>query len=181
MSRGSVILNSTFLFILITFALCASETGANVPEEDEIVSTGPNFDAALNALENKEWRTAIESLNKAAEKSRDNADIHNLLGYAYRNLRNFEQAFWHYEQALKLNPRHRSAREYLGEAYLMINILEKAEDELRRLEELCPRGCRQRDMLKAKIEEFKKQPTADQRDSGSTDVPSRDPLQEWLR
>lgn len=145
------------LFVLSAFALSAQVLYANTPEEDEVESTGPNFDAAVRAIENKDWNAAIESLNKAEEKSKDSADIHNLLGYAYRNLRNYEQAFKHYEQAIKLNPRHRSAREYLGEAYLLINNLEKAQDELHRLEELCPRGCRQLDMLKAKIEEVKKE------------------------
>jgi len=28
-----------------------------------------------------------------------------------------KQAFEHYERALKLNPRHRGAHEYVGEAY----------------------------------------------------------------
>jgi Flp pilus assembly protein TadD len=131
------------LFVLSAFAVSAQVTYANIPEEDEVESTGPNFEAAVRAIENKDWNAAIESLNKAEEKSKDNADIHNLLGYAYRNLRK-------YEQAIKLNPRHRSARGYLGEAYLLTNNLAKAQDEFRRLEDLCPRGCQQLDMLKAK-------------------------------
>jgi Flp pilus assembly protein TadD len=144
------------LFVLSAFTLSAQVPYANIPEEDEVESTGPNFEAAVRAIEKKDWNAAIESLNKAQEKSKDNADIHNLLGYVYRNLRKYEQAFKHYEQAIKLNPRHRSAREYLGEAYLLTNNLEKAQDEFRRLEDLCPRGCQQLDMLKAKIEEFQK-------------------------
>ncbi len=148
-------ISRAILSVLSSFALSAQLAYANTPEEDEVESTGPHFDAAVRAIENKDWRAAIESLNKAEEKSKDHADIHNLLGYAYRNLGKYEQAFKHYEQAIKTNPRHRSAREYLGEAYLLINNLEKAQDELHRLEDLCPRGCRQLDMLKAKIEEFK--------------------------
>jgi tetratricopeptide (TPR) repeat protein len=52
----------------------------------------------------------------------DNADIENYLGYAHRNLKQFDAAFKHYKQALVLNPRHRGAHEYIGEAYLMVKI-----------------------------------------------------------
>ena len=50
-----------------------------------------------------------------------NPDLENLLGYAYRHTGRLDEAFRHYAIALRLNPRHRGAREYLGEAYLMVD------------------------------------------------------------
>ena len=48
-----------------------------------------------------------------------NADIQNFLGYAYRRLLRLDAAMQHYQQALTLNPQHRSAHEHLGEAYFL--------------------------------------------------------------
>jgi len=53
------------------------------------------------------------------------ADIQNYLGYAYHRLRQFDLAMRHYQQALTLNPRQRSAHEHLGEAHLRKTISPK--------------------------------------------------------
>jgi Flp pilus assembly protein TadD len=144
------------VLLLSAFALCATTALANLDGDEAAESTDLNFQDALKAVEKKDWKGAIELLNKAAQKDKSNADIQNLLGYSQRNAGNYDAAFKHYEEAIKLNPKHRNAREYLGEAYLMTNNLEKAKDQFRNLERLCPRGCEQLDMLKGKIEEFRK-------------------------
>ena len=48
-----------------------------------------------------------------------NADAQNLLGYAYRNQKKFDLAFRHYNEALRLDPKHKAAHEYVGEAYVL--------------------------------------------------------------
>ena len=73
--------------------------------------------------EAKDWTSAIQFLSKAEVQDDRNPDLENLLGYAYRNIGRFDEAFRHYEVALRLNPRHRGAHEYIGEAYLMVNNL----------------------------------------------------------
>jgi tetratricopeptide (TPR) repeat protein len=147
------ILRKTVL-LLSTFVLGANFALANLGGDEEAENTDPNFQEAVKAVEKKDWKGAIELLNKVKEKG--NADVQNLLGYSQRNAGNYDAAFKHYEEAIKLNPKHRNAHEYLGEAYLMTNNLEKAKDQFRDLESLCPRGCEQLDMLKGKIEEFQK-------------------------
>jgi hypothetical protein len=47
----------------------------------------------------------------------------------------------HYQQALMFNPRHRSAREHLGELYLALGELTKAEEQLTALKEICLIPC----------------------------------------
>ena len=49
------------------------------------------------------------------------AEAHNLAGHAYRKLGDYERALTLYDQALRLNPHHRGALEYLGEAYLELD------------------------------------------------------------
>ena len=71
-------------------------------------------------------------MKKAEVRFPDNADLQNDLGYAYRNVGQFEPAFRHYKRALVLDPRHRGAHEYIGEAYLLVDDLPSAERPWRR-------------------------------------------------
>ena len=61
--------------------------------------------------------------------------------YAYRNQRKFELAFKHYREALRLDPQHRGAHEYIGEAYVMTGNKAKAQEHLAALERICGRNC----------------------------------------
>ena len=47
----------------------------------------------------------------------------------------------HYQQALMLNPRHRSAHEHLGELYLVLGEPNKAEEHLAALKLICLIPC----------------------------------------
>ena len=89
----------------------------------EAVALDPDYAAAKQALERKDWKEAARRFSKAVLRDPDNADLHNYLGYSYRHLRQFEPAFKHYKRALALNPRHRGAHEYIGEAYLITGDL----------------------------------------------------------
>ena len=61
-----------------------------------------------------------------------NADYHNLYAYSIRKGANPDMnlVFKHYNEALRLDPRHRGAHEYIGEAYLMVGNLPKAKEHL---------------------------------------------------
>ena len=62
----------------------------------------------------------------------------------------------HYQQALTLNPRHRSAHEHLGEAHLAQGDLAKAKEHLAALEQACLIPCDEYDDLKRAIAEYNK-------------------------
>ncbi len=61
----------------------------------------------------------------------------------------------YYDQALTIDPKHKGANEYLGELYLKLGQLEKAEAQLARLDDICTFGCEEYDELKAAIETYK--------------------------
>ena len=116
----------------------------------------PDFTAGKRALAGGDWAAAINILTPAALRDDRNADIQNYLGYAYRRLRQFESALAHYQKALALNPRHRSAHEHLGEAHLALSNLPKAEEHLAALEQICLIPCGEYDDLKHAISEYNK-------------------------
>ena len=99
---------------------------------------------------------AIKYLLKAAKTSPDNPDVYNLLGFSHRKLDKLEESFMYYNRALKLNPRHLGANEYIGELYLRNYNLNKAEEHLKILDDICFFGCDEYDDLKESIEEYKK-------------------------
>jgi Flp pilus assembly protein TadD len=107
------------------------------------------------AIESRDWETAIKSLTAADKRTPDNADINNLLGFAYRNAGKLKAAIGHYQKALKLDPRHRGAHEYIGEAYLLAGNLAKAEEHLAALQKICPIRCEEREDLSRKIAAYK--------------------------
>jgi Flp pilus assembly protein TadD len=115
-----------------------------------------DYAAGRKAIEARDWNGAIASLSKAAQRDSRNADIQNLLGYAYRNSGQLDPAFKHYQRALQLDPRHLGAHEYIGEAYLMANNVAKAEEHLTQLKRYCTSAaCDPYDDLRKKIETYR--------------------------
>ena len=84
------------------------------------IPTSPRADADYAAGKKAIEKQELGGGDRAAAKSRvrhpDNADLQNYLGYAHRNLKQFDPAFKHYKRAIELDARHRGAHEYIGEA-----------------------------------------------------------------
>ncbi len=109
-----------------------------------------DFVSGKKAIERKDWKGAVESLSKAEKELPGNADLQNYLGYAYRHLGDLDNSFAHYKEALRINPKHRGAHEYIGQAYLKAKQPEKAAEHLAELEKLCGKGCEEyKDLAKA--------------------------------
>jgi tetratricopeptide (TPR) repeat protein len=131
-------------------------TMASVASDADWAQLDPDFKAGKRALGAEDWNGAIAALELAALRDPLNADIQNYIGYAYRRLRQLGPAIGHYQQALMLNPRHRSAHEHLGEAYLVLGESAKAEQLLTALENLCLIPCEEYDDLKRAISAYKR-------------------------
>jgi Tfp pilus assembly protein PilF len=113
----------------------AADTGGSAaqPTASERVQT------AREAIKSKDWKRSMAELKLAVRDEPRNADAHNLLGYSYRKQAapDLAKAFEHYNTALKLDPKHKGAHEYIGEAYLMDKKPAEAEKHLSELEKLC--------------------------------------------
>jgi Flp pilus assembly protein TadD len=112
-------------------------TMASVAPDADWAQLDPDFKVGKKALLAANWNGAIAAFELAALRDPTNADIQNYIGYAYRRLRQMGPAIGHYQKALLLNSRHRSAHEHLGEAYLVLDGSAKAEQLLAALENLC--------------------------------------------
>jgi Flp pilus assembly protein TadD len=100
----------------------------------------------------------MSELSAAAREEPRNADVHNLLGYSYRKRAtpDITKAFEHYYTALKIDPRHKGAHEYIGEAYLMEKRPLEAEKHLAELEKICGnKTCEEYAELSKSIADYK--------------------------
>ena len=85
----------------------------------------------------------------------DSADLQNILGYSYRNLKQYDRAFTHYKRAIELDPRHRGAHEYIGEAYLLMGDLANADKHLAALRDICLLPCEELKDLERAVAEYR--------------------------
>ena len=109
-----------------------------------------DYRAGLEAIQMSDWKRAISNLSVAAVAEPTNADLQNWLGYAYRHEGKYDEALDHYRAALSLNPKHRGAHEYAGEAWLLMGNKAKAREHLAALERICGKQCDEyRDLAKA--------------------------------
>jgi tetratricopeptide (TPR) repeat protein len=134
--------------------ICSSM--GSMGSEADWAQLDPDFAAGKRALAAEDWNGAIAALRLAALRDPRNADIQNYIGYGYRRLRQLGPAMQHYQQALILNRRHRSAHEHLGELYLVLGEPTKAEEHLAALEAICLIPCVEYDDLKRAIAAYKK-------------------------
>jgi tetratricopeptide (TPR) repeat protein len=113
------------------------------------------YKAGMAAVDAKNWDVAITNFTAATTAEPGNADGYNMLAYSLRNSGDYDQAFYYYDKALAIDPNHTNAHEYVGEAYLAVDDLAKAEEHLAALDDICWLGCEQYYDLKEAVETYK--------------------------
>ena len=146
---------SIIIVVLLSFGLTLADPSSS-SDNDKSKSVNVDYKNGSIAAYNGKFQVAINHLERAARISPNNPDVYNLLGYSHRKLDQLEKAFDYYWKALKLDPRHLGANEYIGELYLRTNNLKKAEEHLAVLDDVCLFGCDEYDNLKNAIEKYKK-------------------------
>ena len=81
-----------------------------------------------------------------------NADALNELGYAYREIDQFDKALVFYEKALAIKPDHIGALNYLGMLYVETGETVKAKALLARIDDACFFTCDEFTSLEKAIE-----------------------------
>jgi Flp pilus assembly protein TadD len=126
-----------------------------VDADPDLAKRDEDYAAGKRAVEEKDWSHAVRLLQRAEVRNPDNADLQNILGYSYRNLKQYDVAFTHYKRAIELDPRHRGAHEYIGEAYLLTGDLANAEKHLAALRDICLLPCEELKDLESAVAEYR--------------------------
>jgi tetratricopeptide (TPR) repeat protein len=143
------------LLVAASLAGPALASGGSSGDSGGNKTVDADYVKAQKAIAAKDWPKAVQLLQSAESRDPASADIANLLGFAERNQGNLDAAFAHYEKALQLDPKHRGAHEYVGEAYLMVDNVTKAEEHLATLGKLCRSSCEESKDLRKSIEAYK--------------------------
>jgi len=138
------------------FPVGARAAGGGGGDTISEASQDPAIARAQKASAAQDWTQAAAVMHEALAVHPGNADYHNLYAYALRKGPNpdMKEVFRHYEDALRIDPGHRNAHEYIGEAYLQVGNVAKAKEHLAALDKLCWLPCEQYTELKDAVEDY---------------------------
>jgi hypothetical protein len=149
LSRYSAIAVS-FVLLCGAVPVFADDTPAPAPK-----AAADRLAGARKQIAAKQWPAAIDELKKVNDTG--SADWNNLMGYTLRKNSppDMAGAEKFYNEALRIDSKHRGALEYSGELYLMTDNLPKAEERLAALDKLCAGSCAEYNDLKKSVARYK--------------------------
>jgi tetratricopeptide (TPR) repeat protein len=110
-------------------------------------SDKPAIETARDAIEDGDYRKAVNYLKGHLRDNDRDADALNLMGFSLRKLKKYDSAEKYYLRALEIEPEHLGANEYLGELYLQTDRPALARERQAVLKKACPDTCTERQEL----------------------------------
>ena len=128
---------------------------ADTPEPARTVAAKDRLAEARQLIAAKQYPAAVDALKRVNDTG--SADWHNLMGFSLRKgpSPDLAAAEKHYDEALRIDPKHKGALEYSGELFLMKGDLGRAEGRVASLEKLCSSGCDELNDLRAAVQRYK--------------------------
>ena len=135
--------------LVLAFALGPAGAADTAPAKPDTLS------ATRTLIAQKKWGAAVDELKKVNDAG--SADWNNLMGYSLRKglPPDYTGAEKFYNEALRIDPKHRGALEYSGELYLITGDLPKAEQRLATLDKACTLPCEEYTDLKKSVARYK--------------------------
>jgi len=149
-------MNRHLIVRLIAAALLAlPAAGGFAADTEPAPAAKDKLASARSLIADNKWAAAIDELKRVNDTG--SADWNNLMGYSHRKAKtpDYAAAERFYNEALRLDPKHRGALEYSGELYLMTGDLPKAEARLAALDKVCRLPCEEFTDLKKAIAAYK--------------------------
>jgi tetratricopeptide (TPR) repeat protein len=156
MSRIAGLVQASLLCAaIVVFAPIAA---ADPDETDpDLAKRDADYAAGKRAADSKDWTTAVRLYERAEKRNPDHADLQNSLGYAYRNLKEYDLAL----QTLQACDRNRSAPPWRPRVHRRgvphDGDPASAEKHLAALRQICLLGCEELKDLERAVAEYRKQ------------------------
>lgn len=140
---------------MLAFSAGAVHAMSDDDDDKDAKKAGSSMSEARQLVRDRDWGGAIGKLEEALQDDQYNPDVLNLLGFSHRNLGQFDEALEYYRRALKVDPEHLGANEYLGELYLQRDDLPQALAQLEILDSACFLPCKEYNKLKESVDRYK--------------------------
>lgn len=111
---------------------CVNAADVKKPDKQK---QGLIYDHGKSLANAGEYEQAIATLLLAPDQ--DDPRLLNYLGYSHRKLGRMDEALTYYKAAIAHDPDFSLVREYLGEAYIQLGMLEQAREQLTQIERIC--------------------------------------------
>ena len=146
-------MRTTRLLVTGAAMICLSVGAARAVDSEPDKKDGLSVARAQIAA--KKWDNAVAELKRVNDTG--NADWNNLMGYSLRKASapDYVGADRFYDEALRIDPKHRGALEYSGELALMNGDAAKAEQRLAALDKACRLPCEEFTDLKKAVGRYK--------------------------
>ncbi len=109
---------------------CVAEADLNKDGKQSLI-----YDYGKALADAGEYQQAIDVLKMAPNQH--DPRVLNYLGFSNRKLDRMDVALGYYKSAIAMNPDFSLVREYLGEAYIQLGMLENAREQLSEIERIC--------------------------------------------
>ena len=128
------------LFLSTILAGAALGTSGALAVDNVTSRDAPDLTSVRAKIKAKDYKAALAELTPMLT-TYQHADVYNLMGFSLRKTGDYQQAYTFYRKALDFDPNHKGALEYLGELYVETGQIDKAKENIVRLQQLCPSGC----------------------------------------
>ena len=145
MRRPMPVLLLSSMLAIVAFGTTGAFAVDNITSRD-----APDLTSVRAKIKAKDFKGALAELTPMLA-TYQHADVYNLMGYSLRKTGDYKQAYTFYRKALDFDPDHKGALEYLGELYVETGQIEKAKENIVRLQQLCPSGCEELDDLQRAV------------------------------
>lgn len=151
------------LFILLFINSATFAAGSGYDDNSSSMTAGEQviklYNKAYDLVYNQKYDKSIKLLEKIVKRKdlgEKKADAYNLLGFSYRKHSepNLDKALESYKIALEANPEHLGVHEYLGELYITLGKIKKANEMLVKIENIAGTTSMEYIKLKKAIDEI---------------------------
>ena len=137
--RASILTACTMMLAVHLVGMSPSAWSARPEDDDEALPADDPYALGQKAFDAEDWQGVIDYMSEVVREKPWHDNAYSLLGFAHRKLGDFDNSLAFYDKALTLNPHNREALEYLGEAYLDMNMPKMTEEVLEALALECER------------------------------------------
>ena len=126
-----------------------SDAGTCLGSRSAALSDEDLYAAAYDFSQDGQYAEALKALFQI--KDQQQPKVLNSIGYSTRKLGDLDEGITYYRKALALDPDYTKARQYLGEAYLLKDDVDKAKEQLAEIGDRCGGPCEDYTLLVAAI------------------------------